>query len=101
VFSIAAYFYLSGSFIAVLAFLAGALLADLSLVLGGPLPSVPPAIPFLFARVFVRRGVLSFLLTLALFVGSYPESDVERATWSHQLQQIGLQIFPEGGTLHR
>ena len=77
-------------------FYAGALLADLSLVVNDTNDGLPSW------RSGSRTLVLSFLrqhwaiitAIVALFIGSYPPDSPEMAGWSNFMYRIGQMVFP-------
>jgi hypothetical protein len=96
---LAAYFFISRDFLSGFTFFAGALLADLSLILGKI--SLPPS-PTLNGQSKVRRRFLGHwpigLAILALFIGGFPDRDIHRTAWSRILGSVGYWIFPASGT---
>lgn len=41
-----------------------------------------------------RRAVQTFLITLGLYVGSFPEGNIQWAGWSRQLDRLNPYLFP-------
>lgn len=83
-------------------FYTGALLADMSIVLNSNCSAISS-----FGNLFCT-GRLRLIKTywpialsiVALYFASYPPSDHEFATWSENLHQFGLTIFPDSCSYH-
>jgi hypothetical protein len=96
---LAAYFFISRDLLSGFTFFAGALLADLSLIL---VKISLPQSPNLNGPSRVRRRFFGYwpigLAILALFIGGFPDRDTHRMAWSRILGAVGYWIFPAGGT---
>lgn len=79
------------------AFFAGSLLADLSIVLDVD-NSVPSLHVHRYGRRFVKVAWPIALFILSLFFASYPDSGADRMAWSRVLTQIAVSLFPNSIT---
>jgi hypothetical protein len=95
----AMYSFISRDLLSGFTFFAGAILADISLILGTI--SLPPS-PNLSAQSRPRFRIFQYwpigLAILALFIGGFPDRDINRMAWSRFLASIGKWIFPSGCT---
>ena len=98
-FALTLYFYFTRDVVVGFAFFAGALLADLSIVLGNTTPSSPrihSGESFAGHRLAKKYWPIA-LAVFALFIGGQPDHNTDRTFWSRIVQNLGQMIFPAGG----